>query len=55
MPVASSTTVGDLVDLSQELEEEGRIKGQVRLYNVENPDRVESDSERFLKRTLVLV
>jgi hypothetical protein len=52
MPVASSTTVGDVVSLSQELVEEERIRGQVRLYNVDNPDRVESDSEKFLRRTL---
>jgi len=52
MPVTSSTTVGDLINLSQELEEEERIKGQVRLYNVDNPDRVESNSKKFLRRTL---
>jgi len=52
MSVSSSTTVGDLINLSQELEEEKRIRGQVRLYNVDNPDRVESDPDEFLRRTL---
>lgn len=52
MSVTSSTTIGNLIDLSQELVEEKRIKGQVRLYNVDNPDRVESEPQQFLKRTL---
>lgn len=52
MSVSSSTTVGDLINLSQELEEKERIRGQVRLYNVDNPDRVEADSQNFLRRTL---
>lgn len=52
MSVSSPTAVGDIIDLSRELQEEERIRGQVRLYNVDDPDRVESDSEEFLRRTL---
>jgi hypothetical protein len=47
------TTIDDLVTLSQELENEGRIQGQVRLYNVDNPDRTESDPDEFFNRTLL--
>jgi hypothetical protein len=47
------TTIDDLIELSQELEDEGRIQGQVRLYNVDNSDRTESDPEKFFERTLL--
>lgn len=52
MSLSSSTTVGDLLDLSKELENEGRIDGQVRLYNTDREDRIEATPERFLERTL---
>ena len=40
------------MDISEELEREGRINGQVRLYNTEKDERIESDPNRFLERTL---
>lgn len=52
MSVTSSPTIDDLLDLSQELEEDGRINGQVRLYNTDRDNRIEADPKRFLDRTL---
>ena len=53
MTSVSAETIADFVDLSNELEEEGRIQGQVRLYNVNRDERIEADPKRFLERTLL--
>ena len=48
------TRIDDVVGLSQELTEgSSLIKGQIRLYDVESGDSLESDPERFFSRTLL--
>jgi hypothetical protein len=48
-----SRTIADTVTLSEELREEGKIDGQVKLYNVEEDDEFESDADTFFQRTLM--
>jgi hypothetical protein len=50
---ASTRTITDTVTLSKELREEGKIDGQVKLYNVDDEDEFESDPEKFFNRTLL--
>ena len=50
---ASTKTITDTVTLSRELREEGKIDGQVKLYNVDDEDEFESDAEKFFNRTLL--
>lgn len=50
---SSSATLTEAVTLSDELKEEGRIDGQVKLYNVDKEDEFESDAEKFFNRTLM--
>lgn len=45
-------TLADTIELSEELREEGRIDGQVKLYNIDKEDEFESDAEKFFKRTV---
>lgn len=45
-------TISDTVTLSEELREEGRIDGQVKLYNIDKSSEFESDAETFFKRTV---
>lgn len=52
MSSSSHPVLNDFVELSRELQEDGRIRGQVRLYNTQRENRVESDTKQFLKRTL---
>nr|WP_027119197.1 ATPase [Natronorubrum tibetense] len=49
------TSIDDVLTLSKELTEgDGLIKGQIRLYDVEdNEDSLEADPERFFQRTLL--
>lgn len=46
-------TISDTVTLSEELREEGRIDGQVKLYNIDKEDEFESDATKFFKRTVL--
>lgn len=46
------TTISDTVTLSEELREEGRIDGQVKLYNIDKSSEFESDAQTFFKRTV---
>ncbi|MFC7177840.1 hypothetical protein [Halosegnis marinus] len=45
-------TLADTVTLSEELREEGRIDGQVKLYNIDDEDEFEADADTFFKRTV---
>ncbi|WP_135853937.1 DUF499 domain-containing protein [Halorussus salinus] len=46
------TTISDTVTLSEELREEGRIDGQVKLYNIDKSSEFESDAATFFDRTV---
>lgn len=51
---ALDTRIDDVVDLSRELTEgDSLIKGQIRLYDVEDGNTLESNAERFFERTLL--
>jgi hypothetical protein len=52
---ALDTSIDDVLTLSRELTEgDGLIKGQIRLYDVEEDDgSLEADAERFFQRTLL--
>ncbi|WP_153952805.1 DUF499 domain-containing protein [Halosegnis longus] len=52
MASALSHTLADTVTLSEELRTEGRIDGQVKLYNTDRDDEFEADAETFFKRTV---
>ncbi|WP_135823667.1 DUF499 domain-containing protein [Halorussus ruber] len=45
-------TIADTVTLSEELREEGRIDGQVKLYNIDKSSEFESDAATFFERTV---
>ncbi|MEZ3145610.1 DUF499 domain-containing protein [Halobaculum sp. MBLA0143] len=48
------TTIDDVVELSPELTEgDGLVDGQIRLYDVESDESLESNAERFFDRTLL--
>ena len=51
----SETCIDDVLTLSRELTEgDGLIKGQIRLYDVEDDDgSLEADPERFFQRTML--
>ncbi len=51
---ALDTRIDDIVSLSRELTEgDTLIKGQIRLYDVESGDALESNARRFFDRTLL--
>jgi hypothetical protein len=50
---ASTKNITDTVNLSRELREEGKIDGQVKLYNVDEDEEFESDAQKFFDRTLM--
>ena len=55
MEQTPETSIDDVLTLSKELTEgDGLIKGQIRLYDVEDDDgSLEADPERFFQRTLL--